>query len=112
MPMTMPVATARLRREIPATEAALEEALLLTSNLMASMIAARRDTGVNTAIGQAALMRLNRTQQSLLAAQNDMVRVHAEMVKVGREVGIGDDGTCPPKTAISLEDQLAEAIAA
>lgn len=110
MGMTISAATARLRREIPETEAALDEALLLSSQLMASMIAARREAGVAAATGQVALMRLNRTQQSLLAAQNDMIRVHAEMAKIGREMGSADDGECPPRTAfltVETDDRIA-----
>lgn len=103
MTMTLPAATARFRREIPAAEAALDEALLRTASLMSSMITARRDTGAAAATGQAALMRLVRTQQSIVAAQNDMIRVHAEMVKVGEVVGVGDDGTCPPQTGVLAE---------
>lgn len=94
MSMNLSAATARLRREIPAAEAALDDALIKTSSLMVTMLTARRTVG-RAADGQQAIIRLARSQERIIEAQNDMLRVHSELVKVGEVYDIGDDGTCP-----------------
>ena len=90
MPMTTTIAAARLGREVPEAEAKLDDALMALSSLMSTMVVARRDTGVTAATGQVALVRLAKAQMALIEAQNDMLRVHGELVKVGRETGMGD----------------------
>jgi hypothetical protein len=90
MPMTTTIAAARLSREVPAAEARLDDALVALSNLMSTMVVARRDTGVAAATGQAALVRLAKAQMTLIEAQSDVLRVHGELVKVGRETGAHD----------------------
>ena len=52
----------------------------------------------------AALLRLARSQRSLIESQNDMIRVHRELLDTGREVKAIDDdpGSCPNQA--SLED--------
>ncbi|WP_423140752.1 hypothetical protein ACOYW6_07730 [Parablastomonas sp. CN1-191] len=96
MPMTLPAAEARIRREVPAAEAGIDDALLQTINLMATVLAARRDVGASADAGQAVLMRLAKTQNSLIEAQCGILRAHSELRKAGEIHGIGDDGTCPP----------------
>lgn len=94
MTMTPPVAHARISRELVDAESALNDALLKQSQLFTSMIAARRDVVPGHFTGQDVLMRLNRSQQELLASGGDLARVHGRLVDIGREVaGTVDD--CP-----------------
>jgi triphosphoribosyl-dephospho-CoA synthetase len=94
MTMTVAVAVTRIERELRQAEAALEEALLKQSQLFATMVAARRDTNVDSTTAHEALMRLNRSQQELLTSGGNLARVHSGLLEVGREVaGLADD--CP-----------------
>lgn len=94
MPMTLPVAQMRLSRELRDAEAALDEALLKQNTLLASMIVARRETGSEPSLGHEAILRLARSQQTLLTAGGDLARVHGRLLDVQREKGVGDE--CPP----------------
>ena len=106
MTMTIAAATARISRQLPDAELSLDAALLASTRLMESMLLARQSDGVETFAGQAALLRLARSQRSLIESQNDMIRVHHALVDVdtGREVKAIDDdpGSCPNQA--SLED--------
>ena len=44
-------------------------------------------------MGHEALLRLARSQQSLLDAGGDLARVHGQLIDVQREMGVGDE--CP-----------------
>lgn len=95
MKMTLPVARMRIAREISGAENALNEALIKQSQLMTAMLVARDETGaVGRFEGQDALLRLVRSQQSLLAAIADMARVHGRLVDIDRETG-GIAEPCP-----------------
>jgi hypothetical protein len=84
MSMTISSATARLAREVPEAEARIDEALISLSGLMSTMVQARRDTDTPASTGQAALLRLAKAQMALLDAGSDVLRVHSELLKVGR----------------------------
>ena len=94
MTMTTDVARLRIARKIQATEAALDHALTLQSELFATMIEARRETGSGPALGQETLLRMAKVQQSLLDAGGDLARVHGRLLEISVEKGICDD--CPP----------------
>lgn len=94
MSMTVPVAQMRIARDINEAERALDEALIRHSSLFTTMVAARRETGGAPTVGHEALLRLTRSQQSLLEAGGDLARVHGALLKVQREMGVGDE--CPP----------------
>jgi len=79
MPMTIDVARMRIAREVQGTEQALDEALLRSSTLMATLLDARMETDSEPFEGQEALLRLSRTQGSLLEASNDLARVHGKL---------------------------------
>lgn len=87
MTMTTAVAQARLARELADAEEAMNEALLKQAMLFTTMIAARRDTEVGHFTGHAELMRLNKSQQDLLASGGNLARVHSGLLDIGREVG-------------------------
>jgi hypothetical protein len=91
--MTVPVAQMRITRDLREAEAALDEALLKQSALLSSMVAARRETGSEPFLGQEALMRLAKSQQTLLSAGGDLARVHGRLLDVQREKGVGEE--CP-----------------
>ena len=93
MRMTVPVAQMRIARDLREAEAALDEALLKQASLLATMVLARRETGSEPFLGQEALMRLARSQQTLLSAGGDLARVHGKLREVQREKGAGEE--CP-----------------
>ena len=94
MTITKAVADVRIAREMQDAEQALNDALLKQSSLFTSMLMARRDTQVDQFIGQDALLRLSRSQQSMLSAGGDLARVHSRLLEINREVGAGLD-KCP-----------------
>lgn len=94
MTMTRPVATQRIVRELGEAEFALNDALLKQAALFTTMVSARLDVNAGHFTGQDALMRLTKSQQSLLTAGNDLARVHGRLRDVDRELGgVGQD--CP-----------------
>ncbi len=94
MKMTIPVAQVRISRTLREAEAALDEALVKQSELLLTMIEARRETGSAPFLGLEAMLRLTKSQQTLLAAGGELARVHGGLLDVQRETGYGDD--CPP----------------
>lgn len=87
MTMTKDAARVRIAREITDAELALDEALIKHSRLFTSLVTARRDLAEDRFTGQDALMRLAKSQQSLLSAGNDLVRVHGRLLELNRETG-------------------------
>jgi len=93
MTMTVPVAQLRLARDIRQAEAALNEALLRYSAIFSTVAEARLETEVGAFAAHEALLRLSKSQQSLLDAGGNLARVHSSLLDVQREMGVGDD--CP-----------------
>lgn len=110
MSMNRTVAQVRITRELQEAEASLNEALLRQSALFATLVSARRDVGAAPFQGQDILMRLVRSQQSLLGAGGDLARVHRgllQMVRDEPEVS-GDAATmriekCPPPAGMQTD---------
>lgn len=109
MTMTTEVARLRIGRKLQETEAALDQALTLQSELFATMIDARRETGSGSALGQDALLRLAKVQQTLLDAGGDLARIHGRLLDIAREKSVITD--CPPTNA-SLASEPAPALLA
>jgi hypothetical protein len=103
--MTTNVAQQRISRDLLEAEAALDEALLRQSRLLATMVNARRETGSPPFTGQDALMRLLRSQQAMVNAGGELARVHGRLSDIA--VAVGGDDPCPTKQA-SLDDLSAE----
>lgn len=103
MTMTVPVASMRLARDIREAEQALDEALLRHSALFHSMVTARRETGLEPFTGHEALLRLAKSQQSLLDAGGDLARVHGQLLDIAREKGNVDE--CPPPEGVLTDDR-------
>lgn len=68
MSMTLPGAPLRITRDLRQADAALDGALLRQSGLLATLITDRRPTGAAPSLCEAELMRLVKSQQSLLSA--------------------------------------------
>lgn len=103
MRMTVPVAQMRITRDLREAEAALDEALLKQASLLTTMVTARRETGGDPFVGQEALMRLARSQQTLLSAGGDLARVHGRLLDVQREKGVGEE--CPEDEKVTRSGQ-------
>lgn len=88
MTMTKSVAQIRIARELAEAEATLNEALLKQSNLLSTMLIARRETGVGATLGHDALMRLVKSQQTLLTAGGDLARVHWRLLEIGKDLDV------------------------
>jgi hypothetical protein len=67
MTNTHPVAKLRIARDLRQADAALDGALLKQDGLLATLITARGETR-SSSLGQAELMRLVKSQQTLLSA--------------------------------------------
>lgn len=107
MSMTIAAAAARISRQLPEAELSLDSALLASTRLMESMLLARTAEGVQAFTGQTALMRLAKTQRTLIESQNDMIRVHGELLGVGREVkAVADDGRDCPNSAVASTEPV------
>lgn len=98
MSITVPVALARLSREVPAAEGDIDQALVSMSSLLHTIVLAKRDTHTTGAASQATLASVSRVIESLVAASREMARAHASLRKVATEKGVGDVEECPPGT--------------
>lgn len=98
MTITTEVARIRIAREMSDAEFALDEALIKQAQLFTTLIIARRDVAEGKFTGQDALMRLTKSQQSLLSAGGDLARVHGRLLDLNRETGdVSQD--CPTRRA-------------
>ena len=95
MTMTVPVAQLRIARDIRQAEEALNEALLRHSSIFSTVVSARLESDVGAFAAHEALLRLAKSQQSLLDAGGNLARVHGSLLDVQRELAMGDD--CPPE---------------
>jgi hypothetical protein len=91
----MDTETARLRiaRDTHQAEQAVNDALLKQSELFTTIVAARRDTESPAFLGHAELLRLARSQRSLLDVAGGLARVHGGLLKIQQDVTAYDD--CP-----------------
>lgn len=112
MPFTIQTAAARLSRQVPEAEAAIDDAMLKLTDVIATSIGARRDTGFREAVGQAAIGRLHRALGSMISVQADLLRAHGNMATLGFETGIMDEPTCPDRPSNELDDQAGQLKAA
>jgi len=87
---------ARLREDVPAAERTIDDALIAISSLMTSAVTARRDTdGVPATRGHVAIRRIAKVQNALIDASGDVMRIHGELVEIGRETAGYDLHECP-----------------
>ncbi|WP_225205853.1 hypothetical protein [Novosphingobium huizhouense] len=107
--MSTEVAQMRIARDLHHAEAALDEALVRQAQLLQTMVGARRETGVAPFLGQDALLRLIRSQQTLVDAGGELARVHGRLSTIGAETNGGNDA-CPP-AAREADDDLSAKVA-
>lgn len=112
MSMKIKLASDEIKRELPFTEASVDHALISVSNLMSTLVQARLDTGVPAATGQAAIRRLAKAQMALVDASSDVLRVHGELKKIGREHAGYDHHECPPVAHTSTREEAKLSIVA
>ncbi|WP_121117160.1 hypothetical protein [Croceibacterium ferulae] len=104
MTMTAPVAGLRITRDLRAAEAALDEALMKHNTLFATLLSARQNTEeAGPFTGHEILLRLIKSQQTLLAAGGDLARVHGGLSDMGREMGAAVHD-CPEDGPIGFVD--------
>lgn len=92
--MTIDIAQMRISRDLVEAEAALDEALARQARLLATMVDARRETGVAPFVGQDALLRLVKSQQAMVDAGGELARVHGRLNQIAVEHNGGNDA-CP-----------------
>ncbi|MEQ1517880.1 MAG: hypothetical protein HOO99_00430 [Hyphomicrobiaceae bacterium] len=105
MTMTAKIAATRIARELRTSETEIDRALASSAALLATMATASVETGEPTSSGQVAIMRLVKGLNSLTSARSDIVRVHAELLRVGeaRADFAGGPSDCDPITKGSFE---------
>lgn len=89
----------QIGEDMPHTEYSIDQALVSVSNLMSTLVNARLSTGVPASTGQAAILRLAKAQMALVDASSDVLRVHGELRKIGKEHAGWDHEECPPAQA-------------
>jgi Cu/Zn superoxide dismutase len=99
MKMNIELAAARISREVPATEACLDDALIQVSTLIRTVVEARRDTGVAASTGQATIVRLAKAQMTLVTVSNDVLRAHKDLSKLANVHAGFDIHECPSASA-------------
>lgn len=108
MPLTIDAATARLARELEASESTISDALVAASALMHSAALAERDIAdIPATQAQAALLHLNKMVSGLIAARGEAMRVHGQLRDLGREMGATESPYCPPTKALETQRDLA-----
>ncbi|GAB5486498.1 MAG: hypothetical protein Pars2KO_00680 [Parasphingorhabdus sp.] len=106
MSMKIKLASDQIKRDLPQTEASVDEALISVSELMSTLVQARLSAGVPASTGQVAIRRLAKAQMALVDASSDVLRVHGELKKIGREHGFGDIHECPEQASVKEEVSL------
>ena len=102
---------ARLQRDVPEAETRIDDALIAVSSLTATIVTARRDTaGISPSRGHATIKRLVRAQMSLVEVSGDILRVHGDLVEIGRETaGYDLHQECPKAAASNVVPMTAAA---
>lgn len=110
MPLSLSSATARLSREIAATEIAFAEATAATANTIATVSTASVEVaGAPKCDAQIALRHLQRANSRLMDAQADVLRAHAKLRDIGREMMGPEEPWCPDEkvfTGAELDDEF------
>lgn len=104
MSLTIDAATARILRELHASEATISEALVATSALMHS--AALADRQIDQLPGlksQVAFLHLQKMLSGLIDARGEALRVHSQLLDINREMGATESPYCPPRNSQSDE---------
>ena len=101
MKMQIESAAAQIAREVPVTEACLDDALIQVSTLIKTLVQARRDTGVAASTGQATIARLAKAQMALLNVSSDVLRAHKDLSGLAKVHAGMDIHECPKTSGAS-----------
>lgn len=102
--------------ELFAMESAIDDAILQSTRLTASLINERRNAGLSAVIGHDAIERSGATFSTLIAARREIVATHEELGNLKRQVGlgaimIGGLGDKPDTSPFSLPKASIQAVA-
>jgi hypothetical protein len=75
--------------ELFAMESAIDDAILQSTRLTASLIQQRRNAGLSAIVGQDAIERSSATCSTLIAARREIVATHHELGALKKQVGLG-----------------------
>ena len=91
--MNIEIASMRIARDTNNAENSIAEAIIAQARLFSTLVEARRDTERPALTGHAELLRLHKSQASLLASASDLARLHAGLLRL-QEAETGFD-ECP-----------------
>jgi hypothetical protein len=108
MPLDINTAAARLARDMGQAETTIADALVAVSSLLHSATLAGRDISDAPALQtQSALLHLNKLMTSLVDARSEALRVHSQLLDIGREMGATESPYCPSRNEIEPEQRHA-----
>ena len=84
MTMIFPVAELPISRDLRQDEAALDGVLLKQTSLLATLVTGRRETASPSFVGHAELMRLVKSQQSLLSPAGELACIQDGLKDTGK----------------------------
>lgn len=92
-----------IRKLIREAEAVSDEVMVACARLKQAMISARQNPEVEVYVGQKALARLTHAESQAMTLSTNLLRVHDELSKIGREMmgGDGDMDTNMPASAVA-----------
>lgn len=101
--------------ELFAMESAIDEAILQSTRLTASLINERRNAGLSAVVGQDAIERSSATFATLIAARREIVATHEELGSLKKQIGldavmIGGGGQKPDGSIFSLPRASLQAV--
>lgn len=108
MSLTINTATARLIREMGASEKTISDALVAATSLMHTAALAQHEIDDAPAIkAQSALLHLNKMVTGLLEARGEAMRVHGQLLDIGREMAATEVWFCPESKQASEDRHVA-----
>ena len=75
--------------ELSAMETVIDDAILQSTRLTATLINERRNAGVSAVVGQDAIERSSATFSTLIQARREIVATHEELDSLKTQVGLG-----------------------
>jgi len=75
--------------ELFAMESAIDDAILQSTRLTATLITERRNSGLAATVGHDAIERSSATFSTLIAARREIVATHEELGALKQQVGLG-----------------------
>ena len=108
MSLDINAATARLTREMDASETIIADALVAAASLLhTAAIATRDNASAPAAKVQSTFIHLNKMVSGLIEARGEALRVHGQLLDIGREMGATESPYCPPKSVVESDSQRA-----